>query len=268
LLQEAAIANVLHLETVISRGKIMKKNVAIAALLCAFLGVSGFWLYSYRLFPNAKLTRVTVTGESQTQVSPDNAVVTFSVITKDKQAVNAQQQNASKTDAVINALKLLTANNSAEIKTDNYRLDSEENYTTNSLSKILGYEAQNTITITTPDLNQVGALIDAATKAGANGVEGINFILREDSPNQGKSLGISTRQAMAKAEAIAESLGGRIYRVVEAQEGGITPRPSQTENYAANSAASVDYKRTITPVMAGSLNVHSQILLVVEVETK
>jgi uncharacterized protein len=267
-LQEAVIANVLSSEVYISGGKYMKKNVAIAALLCAFLGVSGFWLYSYRLFPNAKLTRITVTGESQTQVPPDNAVVTFSVLTKDKQAVTAQQQNASKTDAVINALKLLTANNSAEIKTDNYRLDAEEDYSSDRLSKILGYEAQNTITVTTPDLNQVGALIDAATKAGANGVEGINFILREDSPNQGNSLGISTRQAMAKAQAIADSLGGRIYRVVEAQEGGlVSPRPSY-ENYANASASNAAPAKPSTRIMAGSLNVHSQILLVVEVETK
>ncbi len=246
----------------------MKKNVAIATLLCAFLGISAYLIFTNRLFTPTKLTRVSVTGESQTQVPPDNAVVTFSVITKDKLAVSAQQLNATKTQAVITALKELTTSNSAEIKTDNYRLQSEENYTTNSLSKILGYEAQNTITVITPDLNQVGALIDAATKAGANGVEGINFILREDSPNRGNSLGISTRQAMAKAQAIADSLGGKIYRVVEAQEGGITPRLMQTENYAANAAASVDYKRATTPVLAGSLNVHSQILLIVEVETK
>jgi uncharacterized protein len=245
----------------------MNKNISIAVLLCAFLGISAYLFYSFSQ-PKLKLTRVTVTGESHTQVPPDNAVVTFSVLTKDKLAVNAQQENARKTEAVIAAVKALTAENKAEIKTSNYSLESEENYSLNSLSKIVGYEARNTISVTTPNLNQVGALIDAATQAGANGVEGINFVLREDSPNRGNSLGISTRQAMAKAEAIAESLGGKIYRVVEAQEGGVAPQPVQSDYYSANSAANVAYKRTTTPVVAGSLTVHSQILLIVEVEPK
>jgi uncharacterized protein len=246
----------------------MKKNISIAVLLCAFLGVSAYLFFATNS-SKTKLTRVTVTGESQTQVPPDNAVVTFSVLTKEKLAITAQQQNAIKSDAVIAALKQLTAENKAEVKTSNYSLNSEQNYSLNSLSKIVGYEARNTITVTTPDLNQVGALIDAATKAGANEVEGINFILKEDSPTRGTSLGISTKQAMAKAEAIAESLNGKIYRVVEAQEGGVTPQPVQSEYYSANSAATTaDYKRVNTPVIAGSLNIHSRILLIIEVETK
>jgi uncharacterized protein YggE len=64
--------------------------------------------------------------------------------------------------------------------------------------------------VTTTDLTQVGALIDVATKAGSNSVEGISFIVKEDSPAQVKALGMATNQAMAKAEAIAESLGGRV----------------------------------------------------------
>jgi uncharacterized protein YggE len=47
--------------------------------------------------------------------------------------------------------------------------------------------------VTTTDLTQVGALIDVATKAGANSVEGISFIVKEDSPAQVKALGMATK---------------------------------------------------------------------------
>lgn len=114
-------------------------------------------------------------------------------------------------------------------------------------------------------MSQVGAVIDAATKAGANSVEGLQFVLDETSPAQGDALALATKQAMAKAEAIAQSLNGKIVRVVESTEGGI-PIQSQTlmENSFANSNMMLAKPVYNTPVQAGSLNVRSQILLVVE----
>ncbi|MBX7174771.1 MAG: SIMPL domain-containing protein [Pyrinomonadaceae bacterium] len=247
----------------------MKKNVFIAFLLALLLGISATAFYFSKLNV-PKLTRVTVTGESQSQIPPDNAVVTFSVMTQGKQAVEAQQENARKTESVIKSLEALTANYKVEIKTNDYSLQPEQNYRYEKMPNIIGYEAKNTVTVITPNLNQVGALIDAATKAGANSVEGISFILREDSPAQGNGLGIATRQAMAKAEAIAQSLNGKIYRVVEAQEGGGQIQgPVATDYGSANTVAKADYKMAYsTTIKSGSLTVHSNILLIVEVETK
>ena len=246
----------------------MKKNVFIAFLLALVLGVGATTFYFSRS-NNPKLTRVTVTGESQSQIPPDNAVVTFSVVTQNKQAVDAQQENAKKTEAVIKAVQALTVNSKAEIKTNDYSLQPEQNYRYDKMPNIIGYEARNTVTVITADLNQVGALIDAATKSGANSVDGISFILRQDSPAQGEGLGIATRQAMAKAEAIAQSLNGKIYRVVEAQEGGSQiqrPNAADYNNYTmANTASKMAYPTTIK---SGSLTVHSNILLIVEVESK
>ena len=137
------------------------------------------------------------------------------------------------------------------------------------MPKILGYEVKNTVTVSINDLNQVGAVIDAATKAGANSVEGINFVLGETSPAQGDALALATKQALAKAESIAQSLGGKVVRVVETHEYGAPMLPSSSENFAMmNSNMSVDYKNESysTPVQAGSLNVRSNVVLVVEVK--
>ncbi|PYS75790.1 MAG: hypothetical protein DMF66_18320 [Acidobacteria bacterium] len=50
-------------------------------------------------------TRVLVTGESDSKVPPDTAVIVLSVVTQSKAALDAQQQNARKSDAVIQAVK-------------------------------------------------------------------------------------------------------------------------------------------------------------------
>ena len=246
----------------------MKNNISLTILLAAALVLCAFALYVYRPAQN-KLTRVTVLGESESKVAPDTAVLTFSVVTQHAQAVNAQQENARKSGAVKKAMEAVNTN--AEIKTIDYNLRPEQDYSSSRMPKIIGFEAKNSVTVTTTDLNQIGELIDAATRAGANSVEGISFVLRENSPARGDALAVATRQALVKAESIAQSLNGKIVRVVETSEGGIAARPPMSDysNAASmsNSMMSAATRSYTTPIEAGSLNVRSQVLLVVEIET-
>lgn len=239
-------------------------------LLAAALALFAAALYVYR--PNQdKLTRITVVGDAQTKIAPDTAVITFSVVTQNKQALDAQQENARRSEAVKTAVEAATQNRKTEIKTSDYSLHPEQNYYSGKMPKILGYEVKNTVTVSINDLSQVGAVIDAATKAGANSVEGISFVLGETSPAQGDALALAARQAMAKAEAVAESLNGKIVRVVETQEGGI-PFGQQTlyersEYKSINPNASMANNASLsTPIKAGSLDIRSQVGLVVEIQ--
>ena len=243
----------------------MNNNIYKFILLIAGLSLFAAALYFYRPTQN-KLTRITVVGDAQTKVAPDTAQITFSVVTQNNQALNAQQENAKKSDAVKAAIESITEAE-PEVKTSDYNLSPQQDYSKDVL-KISGYEIKNTVTVSVRNLSKVGAVIDAATKAGANSIEGIQFVLRENSPAQGDALALATRQAMTKAEAIAQSLNGKIVRVVEELEGG-TPVVPERDSYAAsNTMANMAMTKPMynTPVQAGSLNVHSQVVLVVEVE--
>lgn len=220
-------------------------------------------------------TRLMVTGESDSKASPDTAIVVLSVVTQSTRALDAQQQNARKSDAVIQAVKQAAGPN-PDVKTSDYSLQPQREWSS-GLERIKGYEARNSVTVTTPSLDNVGALIDAATQAGANSVDSVRFILREGKEAHGQALGDASKQAMSKAEAMAQALGGRIVRVVEEREGGfpapapLFPEATYTSAYSsANSNANADFmnSQSRTPVQAGTLNVRSQVFLVVEVETQ
>lgn len=245
----------------------MNNNIYKISLLAVGLVLFAAALYVYRPTQN-KLTRITVIGDAQTKVAPDTAQMTFSVVTESAQALNAQQENARKSEAVKTAVEAVTANAKPEIKTSDYSLSPEQDYSKN-VPTIRDYEVKNTVTISIQDLSQIGAVIDAATKAGANSIEGIQFVLRENSPAQGDALALATQQAMTKAEAIAQSLGGKIVRVVESVEGGAPVIPERSDYAAMSNMMSMNtsMKPTYnTPVQAGSLNMNSQVVLVVEVE--
>ena len=251
----------------------MNNTVLKVVALAAFLILLAAALYIYRPTQN-NYTRITVTGDSQAKVSPDTAVITFSVVTQAKQAVDAQQQNAKKSEAVKAAVEVVTSDAKTEIKTSDYNLRPEQDYYSGKMPKILGYEVRNTVTVSIDKLDRVGAIIDAATGAGANSVQGIEFIVGEESPAQGEALALATKQAMAKAEAAARSLNGRIVRVVQSIEGGVPPQMvdnqykgmAEASSNTAGLARRLDAKPYVpTPVQAGQLTVRSQVVLVVEI---
>src|SRR6185295_8188017 len=154
------------------------------------------------------LTKVLVSGDSIIQAQPDTAILTISVVTQARAALDAQQQNANKSDAVVRALKSAVGAG-AEIKTNGYSLQPQRVYKENQPPTITGYEARNSVTVTLSDLTKVGAVIDAASQAGANDVAGISFTLRKDRPARDEALAEATREALSKAQVIARALGGR-----------------------------------------------------------
>jgi uncharacterized protein len=210
-----------------------------------------------------RVTRVMVVGDSIVQAQPDTAILTISVVTQGRRAIDAQQENAAKTDAVVRALKAATSAG-AEVKTSGYSLQPQRVYKEGQPPTITGYEARNTVTVTTSELNKVGTIIDAAAQAGSNDVAGIAFTLKQDRPARDRALGEATREAVSKAQVIASALGGRVVRIVEVQEEGFQQRPPvpvyQTETFMAKRAD------VATPIEVGSLDISSRVQLIAEVE--
>jgi len=209
-----------------------------------------------------QFTTVTVTGDARVTAQPDTAIVSVSVVTQNRSAVEAQQQNAAQTTAVINALKR-AAGGGAEIKTSGYALVPQRVYKENQPPTITGYEARNSISVTLNDLTKVGAAIDAATEAGANNIDGVSFTLRNDRAARGRALAEATREAAAKAETLAQTLGGRVVRIVAVRENGAnSPRPvihAQQESFARVAAAD-------TPIEVGTLEISAQVQFIAEIE--
>jgi len=213
---------------------------------------------------NRRVTRVMIVGDSIVQAQPDTAIVTIGVITQNRSAIAAQQENATKTDAVVRALKA-AAGAGAEVKTSGYNLQPQRVYKEGQPPTISGYEARNMVTVTLSDLTKIGSVIDAAAQAGSNDVSGIAFTLRQDRPARDRALGEATKEAMSKAQVIAQALGGRVVRIVEVQEEGFQQRPPvpiyQTESFMAAKSA------VATPIEVGSLEISSRVQVIAEVET-
>ena len=211
------------------------------------------------------LTRVVVAGDALVQAQPDTAIVVVAVTTQAPSALGAQQENARKSDAVVRAVKD-AAGAGGEVKTSGYNLQPQYAYKEGQPPTIRGYEARNSVTVTLGDLTRVGAVIDAASGAGATNVDSLSFTLRQDRQARAQALADATREALAKAQTVAQALGGRVVRIVEVQE--VTqghPVPIYQPEFG-RARASVA-QAPPTPVEVGALDINSQVQLVADIST-
>ncbi len=236
-------------------------KIFIALTLMALFTLPAFASETSNQTQSRGLTKVMVTGDSIVQATPDTAILTVSVVNQGRRAIDAQQENATKSEAMVRALKA-AAGAGAEVKTSGYTLQPIRVYKENQPPTITGYEARNSVTVTLADLTKVGAVIDATTLAGANDVAGISFTLRQDRPARDQALAEATKEAMGKAQVIATALGGRVVRIVEVQEEGvIPPRPMYDTVQTMNMM-----KQASTPIEVGTLDITSRVQLVAEIE--
>lgn len=209
-------------------------------------------------------TRVVVTGDSIVRAEPDTAMLSIAVVTQNKTALEAQRENANRTDAVVRAVKAATGAG-AEVKTGGYQIQPQRVYKENQPPTITGYEVRNSVTVTMEDLTRVGQVIDAATQAGANNIDNVSFTLRKDQEARERALQEATREAVSKARSVAQSLGGSFLRVVQVRENGPRPRPIYNAEYGALRSAGAEARPT--PIEVGTLEITSHVQLIAEIRT-
>ena len=157
---------------------------------------------------------VQVNASGRVQAAPDVVTLNVRIVTENLRSAVAAEENAKTTQAVIAALRRAMGKE-AEIQTTGYALTPQYEFVKHTSSRRLkGYQARNSVLLRTGDLAGIGRAIDAATDAGANEIDSLAFGLRDDSARRLEALAAATRNARAKADAIATALGTRVARVV------------------------------------------------------
>jgi len=205
---------------------------------------------------------VRASGEATVTAKPDRAQISIGVVTDAPKAEAAAAENASQTSAVLNATKGAIAGH-GEVKTTGYSIFPQYDYSAGHSPRLTGYQARNTVLVTVDDLSLTGKVIDAATGAGANNIEGVSFSLRDDSSVRAEALAQAAQKARANGEAIAKALGLRVVAVLRADtEQAPIVRPIQAEAFTAMAKA----QRAPTPIEPGTLDIHASVTVTLQVQ--
>jgi uncharacterized protein YggE len=122
---------------------------------------------------------------------------------------------------------------------------------------LTGYQVTNSIRVTIRNLSKSGLIVDKATNAGANVVNGISFDLADRSKAQGIALIEAVRNARSKAELIAGAAGINVGHILSITEGS-TPT-IQPVMFAKAAMAMTADAAPQTPIQTQDITVTSDV---------
>jgi hypothetical protein len=192
--------------------------VAVAAAVVAFAGVGR---PESAGSAEKSIGGITVTGVGTTTSVPDEAAFTIGVQTEGPAAREALAANSEQMRRVIAAVR-----SAGVAKSDVKTQDVSVSASYADEGRIDGYSARNSVLVTIHDLSKAGAILDAASNAGANEVYGPMLSRSDEDAIQAKALREAVSNARKKAEALAAAAGvslGRVTAITEGFSGGPQP---------------------------------------------
>lgn len=200
--------------------------------------------------PMTRERTIVVTGEGTVDAAPDRATVALSVTVLRPTAREAQQQSAAIMAQIVRAVVGAGIPQNA-IRTSTVSLFPQHRPDAGGAGPIIGYQAVNRVDVTLDDIARVGQVIDAGVGAGADGVDSLNWSLRDATPYRAQALRMAVQNAQATADAIASAAGAGSIRLIRIEQTSAVAYPRQ--------AAGVMQGATTTPVLPGTIPVNAEV---------
>ncbi len=191
--------------------------------LFAYTKLAGPIPFNVTSVMTTKTDTFTVTGEGKVSVKPDVAMVNVGVQTNGATVNTTQDQLNRNINAVSTAVKKIDVAD-GDIQTTNYAINPTYDYTSGT-QRITGYQASASLGIKVRKIENANAVIDAATKAGANDVGGISFDVDDKTNVQNEARQKAVADAKKKAGDAARTAGFSLGKIINYTEGFVSPRP-------------------------------------------
>ncbi|MDO8530197.1 MAG: SIMPL domain-containing protein [bacterium] len=233
----------------------------VAIAFVAVLGVVGAgWVISqFGALPQNAPHEISVSGEGKAYVKPDVALISFGVSTQAKTSQDAVNQNNEKMNAVIAAIKGQGVEDK-DIQTTLYNLSPVYDYPviyqpamgsapTRDMAispsyvqgqrVVSGYSLDQQVSVKIRNFDNINAILDKASVAGANTIGQLNFTVDDMEKVQAEARSAAIKKAKEKAKSMVSGTGLRLGKLVNISEGyGGYPQPMYAESLAKDSMGS------------------------------
>jgi uncharacterized protein len=165
---------------------------------------------------------ISISGEGKVSAVPDIASLSFGVQTgRQKTAQSAMEMLSKNMNAVLDAVKNQGIAEK-DIGTESLSLYPAYDWNDGKQTP-RGFEASQSLRVKVRDLDKIGAVLSAATNAGANQAGGVSFTIDDPNALQAAAREKAIEDAKKKARILANDLGVSIGKLMGFSEGGGFP---------------------------------------------
>lgn len=234
----------------------------ILALIVGGLYITGKYIESQDLRP----VTISVNGEGKIMAVPDIAELSFGVQTgRQETAEKAMEILTNKMTAVFDAVKALDIDEK-DIMTQSLSLNPSYDWDEGKRTDE-GFEANQNLRVKIRDLDQMSAVLSAATSAGANQAGSVGFTIDDPEELRAQAREKAIKNAEEKAQALAAQLGKSVGKLKGFNEGGGYYEPRYEKAMAMDMAGGMGGGGQVAPpIPAGEQEINVTVSLVYELK--
>ena len=209
---------------------------------------------------------ITVTGEAEVRVVPDEVVYDLTVQTLDKNLRQAKAQ----TDERVRRLVELTRRYGVEprdVQTDYIRV--EPRYRGNDETRLfVGYSVRKDLVFTLRDVTKAEALLSEVIESGITRVNGVSFRTSQLRKHRDEARVLAIRAAREKAVALAGELGQKVGKAYSIEEEAPPSGRMMSQNASVNSFTieGSDSSGSSGTLALGQINVNARVTVRFELD--
>jgi uncharacterized protein YggE len=164
--------------------------------------------------PESPVATIAVTGQGSVSRAPDLATVAATIVTSDDNATRALSENNRRYAALLAKLGTLgiAASDITSTSLQSYFNPRPKNEAQGGAP--FGFVVTRNVAVNVAAMTQTGAVIDAATAAGATQINGVSYGFRDRRAVERAALAAAVADAYAQAQAIATAAHVQIVRVL------------------------------------------------------
>lgn len=164
-------------------------------------------------------TLLSINAEGKVTAAPDMGVISLGVLTDGSTAAAAMSENSTRMNALMAALRRAGIAE-RDVQTSNISVNPQYQYVENQPPRLIGYQANNQVSVKVRDVSKLGRVIDAAVSAGGNTVNGVSFTFQDVDAQIDRARTDAIAAARHRADLYARALGMQVVRVISVSEGG------------------------------------------------
>jgi uncharacterized protein YggE len=209
---------------------------------------------------------ITVTGQAEIMVVPDEVAFNLRVVTLEKELAAAKEKN----DEIVKTLLALARKYqipSTQVQTDHISLS--KTYSDEELTKkpavFLGYTVSKKVAIVLRDVSKAEDLLADIFKSGVTSIEDVDFRTTQIRKYKDQARAMAIKAAQEKAAALTREIGQTIGKAYSITEEGVN---SGLANNARNSSMYVggSYTDEESTIALGQISISARVIVTFELK--
>ena len=205
---------------------------------------------------------VTMSGQSDVSMAPDQAWVTVGIEARAPKPQEAQQRAAEVMNRVHAQLAALGIPEPA-IRTVSFNLNADWSYANNKRT-LRGYIVTNLVEVRVDDLTKVADVLDRSIASGGNAIHGVRWDIKEREQVERDALRQAVEDAKQRAAVAVAAAGARLGAVVTISEQRMDYQP-QRDMMLQRAEVGMEASAS-TPISPGELRVRSMVTVSFRIE--